>query len=62
MVEDNNRNGNTGNVENVDIDAQVRSEFYLKDEFCQRELTMQRFVHSSVYVGGTNKSCVASNV
>ena len=27
MVEDNNRNGNTGNVENVDIDAQVRSAF-----------------------------------
>jgi DNA gyrase subunit A len=27
MVEDNNRNGNAGNVEHVDIDAQVRSAF-----------------------------------
>ena len=27
MVEDNNRNGNTGNVEQVDIDSQVRSAF-----------------------------------
>src|SRR4026208_1027773 len=27
MVEDNKRNGNAGNVENVDIDAQVRSAF-----------------------------------